>query len=155
MNHLSVSIDSAAVAVRESIASKKELFSFCGRLAADCYGLEKSSVIVGLDEREQLGSTGFGGAVAIPHAKIEGLDQCVGLFIRLTNPMAFDSHDDQPVDMIFGLLSPAKAGAEHLKALAEISRFLRDENMVAKLRGAKGEDALFVLLTGQREQQAA
>lgn len=155
MKHLSVSIDSAAVAARETITSKSELFTLLGSLAADSYGLKKSSIIRGLNEREQLGSTGFGGAVAIPHAKIKDLDQCVGLFVRLTSPMSFDSHDGQPVDMVFGLLSPEKGGAEHLKALAEISRFLRDENMVAKLRGAKGKDALFVLLTGQREQQAA
>lgn len=155
MSLSSVRIVSGAVAVKPTIASKSKIFSLLADMAANCYGLEKRAISECLAQRETLGSTGFGGAVAIPHAKIDGLKECVGLFVRLETPMAFDAHDAQPVDLVFCLLSPVQGGAEHLKALAEISRFLRDDDAVGKLRGANSADALYVLLTGLREQQAA
>ncbi|MEO9467918.1 PTS sugar transporter subunit IIA [Parasphingorhabdus sp.] len=155
MSVLSVRIVSGAVAVKPTGASKDEIFSFLADMAVGSYGLEKNMVVERLTQREALGSTGFGGAVAIPHAKIDGLEKCVGLFVRLENPMSFDAHDAQPVDLVFCLLSPVQGGADHLKALAEISRFLRDDDAVGKLRGANSADALYVLLTGLREQRAA
>lgn len=155
MSISSVRIVSGTVAVKPAATSKNEIFSFLADMAATSYDLEKSSVVERLIQREKLGSTGFGGAVAIPHAKIDGLEECVGLFVRLETPMAFDAHDAQPVDLVFCLLSPVQGGADHLKALAEISRFLRDEDAVGKLRGANSADALYVLLTGLREQRAA
>jgi len=155
MRHLSIQISTDAVSCDATVRSKGETFVHLARLAADCYGLDENVIAAGLSEREALGSTGFGASVAIPHAKIIGLEQCVGLFLRLAEPIGFGAHDGKPVDLVFGLLSPEQGGADHLKALAEISRFLRDDSMVAKLRGASGKDALYVLLTGQREQRAA
>ncbi len=135
--------------------TKQEIFGVLAKKAAQCYGLDADVIIDRLQDRETLGSTGFGGSVAIPHARIKDLDQCVGLFIRLAEPIDFDAHDGQAVDLVFGLLSPDQGSADHLKALAEVSRFLRDESNLTKLRGAASQDALYVLLTGQQDQQAA
>ncbi|WP_108811524.1 PTS sugar transporter subunit IIA [Sphingorhabdus sp. Alg231-15] len=155
MEYLSVHIDSAAVAASATAMSKQEVFATLAKKAAQSYGLDGDVVLQRLQDRESLGSTGFGGSVAIPHARIKELDECVGLFIRLAQPISFDAHDGQDVDLVFGLLSPDQGSADHLKALAEISRFLRDEATLTKLRGAASEDALFVLLTGQQDQRAA
>lgn len=155
MEYLSVHIDSTAIMASATVLSKQQIFATLAKKAAQSYGLDAELVLERLNDRESLGSTGFGGSVAIPHARIKELDQCVGLFIRLESTVDFDAHDGQHVDMIFGLLSPEQGSAEHLKALAEVSRFLRDETVVAKLRGAASEDALYVLLTGQQDQQAA
>ncbi|GAA0476296.1 PTS sugar transporter subunit IIA [Parasphingorhabdus litoris] len=155
MEYLSVHIDAAAVSASATGLTKQDIFSILAKKAAECYGLDADMVLQRLQDRERLGSTGFGGSVAIPHARIKELDQCVGLFIRLEKPISFDAHDGQDVDLVFGLLSPEQGSADHLKALAEVSRFLRDDSVVAKLRGAASEDALYVLLTGQQGQQAA
>ncbi len=155
MKYLSVHMDAAAVTASATALSKQEIFTALAKKASQCYGLNAEMVVDRLNDREALGSTGFGGSVAIPHARIKELDQCVGLFIRLKQSIGFDAHDGQDVDLIFGLLSPEQGSADHLKALAEVSRFLRDESIVAKLRGAASEDALYVLLTGQQDQQAA
>lgn len=155
MEYLSVRIDPAAVTASGTALSKTQVFERLAAKAAQSYGLDSGLVLDSLKERESLGSTGFGGAVAIPHARIDGLDKSVGLFIRLAEPIGFDAHDDRDVDLIFGLLSPQQGSSDHLKALAEISRFLRDETTLTKLRGAASDDALYVLLTGQKDQQAA
>ena len=155
MEYLSVHTVPAAVTASGSALSKKQVFEMLAEKAAQSYRLDSRLVLDALHERESLGSTGFGGAVAIPHARIKGLNKSVGLFIRLAEPIGFDAHDGQDVDLIFGLLSPQQGSADHLKALAEISRFLRDETTLAKLRGAASDDALYVLLTGQKDQQAA
>lgn len=155
MEYLSVHIDPAAIAASATALSKQQIFEMLSKKAAKSYGLDADMVWQRLNDRETLGSTGFGGSVAIPHARIEELNQCVGLFIRLAEPIGFDAHDGQDVDMVFGLLSPEQGSADHLKALAEVSRFLRDESTTTKLRGAASEDALYVLLTGQQDQQAA
>lgn len=155
MNFLSVRIEPKAVSADGTANSKQAIFATLASMAQDTYGLDASLIANGFNQREKLGSTGFGGGSAIPHAKIEDLNNCVGLFLRLAEPVPFDAHDGQPVDLVFGLLSPAQGGPDHLKALAEVSRYLRDETVVAKLRGASGADALYALLTGNREQQAA
>lgn len=155
MSLSTVRLDSQAVVLSPALSSTDEVFARLADMASDSYGLDPESVVEGLMQRESLGSTGFGHGVAIPHAKIAGLEECVGLFMRLETPLAFAAHDGQPVDLVFGLLSPLQGGAEHLKALAEISRFLRHAEAVSKLRGADSADALYVLLTGLREQQAA
>tara|TARA_R110000772_G_scaffold59179_3_gene134000 strand:- start:301 stop:768 length:468 start_codon:yes stop_codon:yes gene_type:complete len=155
MKYLSVHIDADSVAMSATAVSKQDIFWMLANKASQCYGLDAEKVMDSLQARETLGSTGFGGAVAIPHAKIKELDQCVGLFIRLEQSIGFDAHDGQDVDLVFGLLSPEHGSADHLKALAEVSRFLRDEAVVAKLRGAASKDALYALLTGQQDQQAA
>ncbi len=155
MTDLSVRVELAAVRDCPEVADKKAILSTIAGIAQSCYGLDAATIEAGLVAREELGSTGFGRSIAIPHTKLASLDHCVGIFLRLAEPVSFDAHDGKPVDLIFALLSPQKAGAEHLKALAAVSRFLRDEHMVAKLRGASGQDALYALLNRQREQWAA
>jgi len=155
MTALSVTVDPAAIIDASNLATKQDVLKMAASLAADCYGLDSATCVNALVERERLGTTGFGGAVAIPHAKTVEVQQCVGVIIRLDHPIDYDAHDNRPVDLIFALFSPEAGGAIHLKALAEVSRLLRDENMVAKLRGADSQDAVYALLTGQREQRAA
>jgi PTS system nitrogen regulatory IIA component len=137
------------------VANKKALFQQLGTLAARKLGLAPKTVVAALTEREKLGSTGFGGGVAVPHGRIEGLPGEFGLFVRLTQPIDFQSVDGLPVDLVFLLLSPPDAGADHLKALASVSRALRNRETVAKLRGARSRDALFALLVGVETLNAA
>jgi PTS system nitrogen regulatory IIA component len=106
-------------------------------------------------ERERLGSTGFGGGVAIPHGKLVGLDRIYGLAVRLAEPVSYKAIDGAPVDLVFLLLSPPDAGAEHLKALATISRLVRHGPTLEKLRGARSRDALAAVLMGAEERDAA
>jgi PTS system nitrogen regulatory IIA component len=102
-----------------------------------------------------LGSTGFGGGVAIPHAKIEGLEKMCGMVVLLDPAIEFDAVDDAPVDVVFALLSPLDSGAEHLKTLARVSRYLRDEAQITRLRGARSTEALYALLGGSEARDAA
>jgi nitrogen PTS system EIIA component len=155
MTILSEMLTPGAVAVGLSVTNKKSLFQHFGALAEREYGLLAYDIIDRLTERERLGSTGFGNAVAIPHGKIDGLDHIVALFARLAQPIDFQSIDQIPVDVIFCLLSPPDVGADHLKALAQVSRWLRDPLFVAKLRGAASNDAVFALLTGTETRNAA
>lgn len=136
-------------------ASKKALFQSLAGLAERQLGLDARHVAERLGERERLGSTGFGGGVAIPHGKVDGLDRVVGLFAKLAQPMEFAAIDGMPVDLVFLLLSPPGAGADHLKALARVSRRLRDRPFVAKLRGAGSSDALYALFAGSESRDAA
>lgn len=138
-----------------SVPNKKALFQQLGLAAARRTGLQAKDVVAALTERERLVSTGFGGGVAIPHGKIEGLPALFGYFARLNSPVEFHSVDDMPVDIIFLLLSPPDAGGDHLKALARVSRMLRDRQIVAKLRGARSRDAIFALLSGVETLNAA
>jgi PTS system nitrogen regulatory IIA component len=155
MTILSVRLDIAAVRDCPGASGKDEILRMIGQIGQKCYRLDADTIEAGLIAREDLGSTGFGREIAIPHTKLADLNGCTGVFLRFAEPVAFDSHDGKPVDLVYALLSPEKAGVEHLQALAEVSRFLRDDNMVAKLRGASGRDALYALLSEQREQQAA
>lgn len=129
-----------------AVPNKKSLFVQLSRIVAKNRKLSANDVTERLVDRERLGSTGFGGGVAIPHGKIKGLDRVVGVFARLASPIDFAAIDDMPVDLVFLLLSPPDAGVEHLKALARVSRKLRDRTFVAKLRGAGSPDALYALL---------
>ncbi|MEN2787744.1 PTS sugar transporter subunit IIA [Sphingomonas qilianensis] len=138
-----------------AVASKKALLQHMGAALATAHGLDAKAVTDVLLAREKLGSTGFGGGVAIPHGKIPGLPGVIGLFARLTQPVDFAAIDDLPVDLVFVLLSPVDAGAAHLKALARISRRLRDRAFVAKLRGAGSRDALYALLSSDEARDAA
>ena len=112
-------------------------------------------IMASLLEREQLGSTGVGDGVAIPHAKIEGLGKITGLLARLEKPVSFDALDDQPVDIVFMLLAPANATAAHLKALAKVSRLLRDREACEALRGADSAESLFAIATADQRHHAA
>lgn len=128
--------------------SKKKLFALLAHAAASAYRLDPVLVADRLMAREKLGSTGFGGGIAIPHGKIGDLPGVRGIFARLDKPLDFSAVDDAPVDLVFVLLSPPEAGAEHLKTLARVSRRLRDRAFTAKLRGAGSPDALYALLVG-------
>jgi PTS system nitrogen regulatory IIA component len=122
---------------------------------AEVYGLDHAAVLDRITEREQLGSTGFGRGVAIPHARVDGLNRPVAVFLRLEAPVDFDAADGVPVDFVFGLLSPAAAGAAHLHALAAISRIMRDERMHEALIRAPNAEALYGLLHNVNDRDAA
>ncbi len=127
--------------------NKKQVLQELAARAAECCGVEEREIFETLLHRERLGSTGIGQGVAIPHGKLSSLGRLVGLFARLEKPIDFDALDGQPVDLIFLLLAPEGAGADHLKALARIARLLRDEQTAAQLRAARDESALRSLLT--------
>ena len=135
------------IVVGVAATNKKNLFQQLGALAAPALDLDATEVATALFEREKLGSTGFGGGVAIPHARIKGLPRIVLVIARLAQPIEFQAVDDLPVDIAVTMLSPPEAGADHLKALARVSRRFRDRTFVAKLRGAGSRDALYALLT--------
>jgi len=155
MTDLSELLIPEAVLSGTPASSKKKLFTLLGEAAARAYGLDAALIAERLTEREKLGSTGFGGGIAIPHGKVPGLPGVMGVFARLDRPLDFAAVDDLPVDLVFVLLSPPEAGAEHLKALAKVSRRLRDRAFTAKLRGAGSPDALYALLTGVEARDAA
>ncbi len=143
------------VSTRVSVSGKKQLFQQLAEMAQKAYGLSVDDVLDRLMERERIGSTGFGGGIAIPHAKIDGLDRVYGLVLRLETPIPFDAVDDVPVDIIFSLLSPTDSGSEHLKTLARVSRYLRGGQNAARIRGAGSDEALFALLAGDEARDAA
>jgi PTS system nitrogen regulatory IIA component len=136
-------------------SSKKQALQELARKAAEVSGLEQREVFDVLLERERLGTTGVGGGIAIPHGKLASLDQLRGIFARADRAIDFDSIDDRPVDLIFLLLAPETAGADHLKALAKVSRLLRDAQMCDKLRGCETTDAILALLTQTPSSNAA
>ena len=144
-----------AIAAGVTVSSSKALFQLLGQMAEREYHLNAGDVVDKLVERERLGSTGFGGGVAIPHGKLDGLDHVVGIFVQLANPVDVHAIDDLPVDLIFCLLSPPDAGSEHLKALAQVSRWLRNPGFVAKLRGAGSADAVYALFSISQTRDAA
>ena len=155
MNDLSDILTGACVDAGLPAANKKALFQQLGVAVARQTGLSAKDIVSALSEREKLGSTGFGNGIAIPHGKVEGLSHIFGYFARLTAPIEFQSIDTMPVDLVFMILSPPDAGAEHLKALARVSRTLRDKPTLAKLRGARSRDAMFALLAGIESLNAA
>ncbi|WP_029057842.1 PTS IIA-like nitrogen regulatory protein PtsN [Stappia stellulata] len=135
--------------------SKKQALQELAAKAAAVTGLPERDIFDTLLQRERLGSTGVGNGIAIPHGKLVALDRLVGLFARLDKPIDFDALDDQPVDLVFVLLAPEGAGADHLKALARIARRMRDPGTVAKLRASDDASALYTLLTQQVASNAA
>jgi len=153
--HLAGFLDCDAIKTALPGGNKRSLMKQLADLAGQRLGIKPAIVLEGLNEREQLGSTGFGQGVAIPHAKIDGLEQIYGLFVRLGDPVDYKAIDGRPVDLVFLLLSPPDAGAEHLKALAAISRVTRDVATLERLRGARSRDALAAVLMGADERDAA
>ncbi len=135
--------------------SKKQALQDLARRAADVSGLHERVVYDVLMERERLGTTGVGNGIAIPHGKLPKLERLYGLFARLEQPIDFHAIDERPVDLIFVLLAPESAGADHLKALASISRLLRDKTVCDKLRGTDSAEALWAILTESEEDRAA
>jgi nitrogen PTS system EIIA component len=136
--------------------TKKQLLQDLSARAARLTGLQERDIFDVLLQRERLGSTGLGHGIAIPHGKLAGLKRIVGIFARLAGPIEFDAVDGAPVDIVFLLLAPEGAGADHLKALARISRLLREGSAVEKLRASKDAAALYAVLTeGEASSHAA
>lgn len=144
-----------AVKVISSVTSKKRLLHDLGDLAADRLAQSATAVVDALQERETLGPTGVGHGVALPHARLDGLNEVHGLFVRLDKPVDFEAVDRQPVDLIFTLLAPANAGVDHLKALALVSRTMRDASICGKLRSNHDPATLHAILTEGPSHQAA
>ncbi|MEP1767322.1 MAG: PTS sugar transporter subunit IIA [Sulfitobacter sp.] len=144
-----------AVKVLPSTTSKKRLLTELGELAESAYDLTASTVVDALIAREALGPTGVGHGVALPHARLDGVDEVTGLFVLLENPVDFGSVDRQPVDIAFALFAPENAGVEHLKALALVSRTLRNGNVCTKLRANPSASTLYTILTETEVVQAA
>jgi nitrogen PTS system EIIA component len=152
---LSKLLTPSAVRILGQLTSKKRLFQELGEIAAQAYGLSGALAIDGLQERETLGPTGVGHGIALPHARLEDLKGIIGVFVRLEKPLDYDSVDRQPVDLVFGLFAPKDSGVDHLKALALVSRTMRDPNVVAKLRANSDPAKLHAILTESRAPQAA
>ena len=143
-----------AVKVFGQLPSKKRLFQELGEVVSQAYGLSSAYAFDGLQERESLGPTGVGNGIALPHARLEDIEQIYGVFIRLEKPLDYESVDRQPVDLIFGLFAPKDSGVEHLKALALVSRTMRDVSVCNKLRANVGFAKLHAILTESRQPLA-
>ncbi|MDJ0949423.1 MAG: PTS IIA-like nitrogen regulatory protein PtsN [Alphaproteobacteria bacterium] len=137
------------------VTSKKQVLQELAKHSANITGLRGRVIFDILLERERLGTTGVGNGVAIPHGKLPDFDRLYCLFARLEKPVPFDAIDDQPVDLIFLLLAPENAGADHLKALAKISRLLREQSVCEKLRGSDNAEAIYAILTDSMSSRAA
>ena len=141
-------LDRSAISLRVSAANKRKALAVVAEIAARNFGLDAGDVLEALTEREQAGSTGVGHGVAAPHARLDGLSRLRGVFVRLEHAVDFDSVDDQPVDLIFALFAPkAASGVEHLRALARVSRQLRQADLREQLRQARTIDAVHALLS--------
>jgi PTS system nitrogen regulatory IIA component len=136
-------------------SGKKALLAELASRAATLFKLDERRLFDRLLERERLGSTGIGGGIAVPHGRMAALSAPVGLFARLAQPVDFESIDERPVDVVFLLVAPEEAGADHLKALARVSRLLRDRALVDKLRATDKADALYALLVESIQAQSA
>ncbi len=145
--------DSVLASLR--VTSKKQALQDIAKRAASIVGLPERRIFDVLIERERLGSTGVGNGIAIPHGKLAELTRLYGVFARLERPVDFAAIDDRPVDLVFALLAPESAGADHLKALARVSRLLRNATICDKLRGTDNADALYALLTDTAASAAA
>jgi PTS system nitrogen regulatory IIA component len=148
-----ISSDAIIPALRAS--SKKQALQDLARKASELTGIEAREIFDVLLERERLGTTGVGHGIAIPHGKLAKLDRLYGVFARMEQPIDFDSIDDEPVDLLFLLLAPETAGADHLKALARVSRLLRDRTVCTKLRGCESRDAIYALFNEATASHAA
>ena len=144
-----------AVAASLEAPAKKDVLQNIATSAAALLGKDSLAVFDVLWERERLGTTGVGHGIAIPHGRVPGLDKVSGFFARLARPVNFESIDDKPVDLVFLLLAPESAGADHLHALASVSRLWRDPALCEQLRKAKDANALYRILTETPAAQAA
>ena len=138
-----------------NISSKKRLFQEIASCLAQSCSLSVETVLTALQDREQLGPTGMGNGIAIPHAKLDGLNNIQGMFVRLEKAINFDAVDKKKVDIVFTILAPTGSGANHLKALAKVSRLLRDESICSKLRSTHDSSALYSILTEDLSIKAA
>ena len=148
-------VSPSTVAVRAGVTTKRQLMNLLAELAAPGLGTPEKVLLDGLMEREALGSTGLTGGAAVPHARSPAISKVSGVFIKLEQPLDYDTLDDRPVDLVFALFAPAEAGAEHLRALAAVSRLLRRSEVREQLRRTRTPDALFALLAHRFEADAA
>lgn len=148
-------LDFESIRVGFPAGNKRKLLQLLGSLAGTRLGYAPDAIIDTIVERERLGSTGFGSGVAIPHGKVDGLKRIFALVVRLAEPIDYKAIDGQAVDLVFLLLSPPDAGAEHLKALAAVSRIIRHGPTLEKLRGARSRDAFAAVLMAADERDAA
>ena len=152
---MSMLLNSKAVRFVGSATSKKRLFQSIGEVAQSVYDLDTETVIGALQERETLGPTGVGHGVAVPHARLDGIDKVLGVFFRLEKPLDYGSVDKAPVDLVFALFAPRQAGVEHLKALAFISRTLRNPQTCEKLRANVDPAKIYAILSSPASSRAA
>ena len=148
-------ISHGSVVANLRVTSKKQALQELAKRASELTGQPERVLFEVLIERERLGTTGVGNGIAIPHGKLSGLDRLYGMFARLEAPIDFDAIDEQPVDLICMLLAPETAGADHLKALARVSRLLRNRSVCEKLRGTDSTDGIYALLTESTASHAA
>jgi PTS system nitrogen regulatory IIA component len=149
-------LDLRAISPRVGGSSKRQVLSVIADIAGRNFGVAADVVLDALSEREQAGSTGVGHGVAVPHARLEGLTRLRGVFVRVEHPVDFDSIDEQPVDLIFALFAPKDAsGVEHLRALARVSRLMRQPDVREQLRQARTADAIHALLVSEARPSAA
>ncbi|MCW5720934.1 MAG: PTS IIA-like nitrogen regulatory protein PtsN [Devosia sp.] len=144
-----------AVLTCTDVTSKRQLFEMLAEKAAEITGLAQADILAAIVGREELGSTGLGNGIAIPHGKLAGIGGVVAVFARLDQPIDFDAVDDQPVDLVMMLLAPAGAGADHLKALSRVARMLRTEDVVDQLRHENDPARLYAILTAPLEDTYA
>ena len=145
--HLADLIGPEAVIASLKVKNKKQLLQELSARAARLTGLQERYIFDTLLQRERLGSTGLGQGIAIPHGKFAGLKRITGICARLAEPIDFDAVDGAPVDIVFLLLAPEGAGADHLKALARVARLLRDQDIANKLRGSRDAESLYAVLS--------
>lgn len=138
-----------AIVLRSGASSKRQALHVVAEAAADAIGLDEAAILDALLEREALGSTGLGSGVAVPHARLNGLDRVCAVFVRLDHPVAYGAVDDRPVDLLFALFAPPRDGAEHLRALAAVSRAMRSGELREHLRQARTADAISALFVKQ------
>jgi nitrogen PTS system EIIA component len=148
-------LDHGAIAPRVTAPTKRQALRVVAELAARSFGLKAGVVLDALLEREAAGSTGVGYGVAVPHARLAGLTRLRGVFVRLEQPVPFDAVDDRPVDLVFALFAPPDAVGEHLRALARVSRVLRQADLREQLRQAHGADTVHALLVREARSSAA
>ena len=148
-------LDRHAIIPRVTASSKRQALSVIAEVAARLYRLKPGEVLDALLAREAEGSTGVGSGVAVPHARLKGLDRVRGLFLRLETPIAFSAVDDAPVDLVFALLTPADGRTEHLRALARVARELKRPDLREQLRQARTQDAMHALLVRDAKPSAA
>ena len=148
-------VSPSTVAVRAGVTTKRQLMNLLAELVAPGLGVPEKVLFDGLMEREALGSTGLGSGVAVPHARVPGLDSVKAVFVRLDTPVAYDAVDDRPVDLMFALFAAPDAGAEHLRALAAVSRALRSPELRERLRQAHTADAIQALFVRDTAATAA
>ncbi len=138
-----------AIVLRSGASSKRQALHVVAEAAADAIGLDEGTILAALLEREALGSTGLGSGVAVPHARLKGLETIRAVFVRLDTPVAYGAVDDRPVDLVFALFAPPRDGAEHLRALAAVSRAMRSGELREQLRQARTIDAVSALFVKQ------